>query len=47
MKEDVTQVKILQQIEALSIMRNGNPSLLEIGYKHLGIGKVSNNIVHC
>ena len=37
MKQDVSQAKILAQVDALVASRNGNPSLRELGYDHIGI----------
>ena len=37
MKQNVSQERILAQVEALTASRHGNPSLLEAGYLHVGI----------
>jgi hypothetical protein len=37
MKQNVSQHAILQQVDALTVSRNGNPSLLQMGYNHIGI----------
>ena len=37
MKQNVSQARILAQVTALTARRGGAPSLLEVGYGHLGI----------
>ena len=37
MKQNVSQERILQQVAAVTASRNGKPSLLELGYNHVGI----------
>mmetsp|Transcript_755 Transcript_755/g.2168 ORF Transcript_755/g.2168 Transcript_755/m.2168 type:complete len:355 (-) Transcript_755:2498-3562(-) len=37
MKQNVSQAKILAQVDAMVLSRHGNPSLLEVGYNHVGI----------
>jgi alpha-galactosidase len=37
MKQNVSQEKILAQVDAIVARRNGNPSLLDVGYSHIGI----------
>ena len=40
MKQNVSQAAILRQVDALVAKKNGWPSLLEVGYNHIGIGIV-------
>ena len=41
MKQNVSQAAILRQVDALVARKNGQPSLLEVGYSHIGIGTSS------
>lgn len=37
MRQEVSQAKILNQVAALVARRGGRPSLLDVGYGHIGI----------
>ena len=37
MKQNVSQSAILRQVDALVARQNGRPSLLDVGYSHIGI----------
>ena len=37
MKQNVSQSAILRQVDALVTRQKGQPSLLEVGYSHIGI----------